>query len=622
MANRLNLSTGNRQSGLGPPAQYTPLPFQELIAAGQILDKKRAPGNLPDFPKFDVHEADLDDYENILGEVDKRFESIYEKDPTLKSPFAREGISRTSNDPSLRTKIKTLELGKKRADEMRSAISTDAPKNNAAGVFANNWKYGQWDEQGGTFKTDPSTGREYVDIPEVQALISREDPRLALRENADNMLSLRTYTAKDTPSGRLLKTFGVEGKKFEDAVALMGYRYNESINPDTKETSVSYDLVNLQIMKDYFRTNSGRSLMADISYEEYLKSGIYYHPDDIISNSEIFNAYLPVVEQKYRNIALREAAEVTGMEEFYSSKFIPERTTDEEGERFPVTALALPTSIPNKVSETFFVKEGKIHIDKNTRAEVLNMLAKEGPPTMGVGYKTVAFLQTLFGEKDLVDEKNPTYKNISDHARAEGILPVEPVSEEFQNTKVTEYLNKRGKESVQPAVNLNVNSKFKKNFNDIFFDSSTKENVVGAGSANLFKFINQEGKVIPGQKFQEDNLGKRVSYSGSIDKVSDPHEYGSSLVFVGKDQFIMSPTESIKSDPAYTTNGILRASQSHLFQNDFEIPAGRFRSMYKVTDNIPPVYYYEVENLDTKQKAFYGFSDRTFKEIENPDAKR
>jgi len=242
----------------------------------------------------------------------------------------------------------------------------------------------------------------------------------------------------------------------------------------------------------------------------------------------------------------------------------------------------------------------------------------------GLQWLATAIFKNIFEDNDTLDVNTEGYKNLEQAAKNRGFIQDNWNTEEEKTKGVSDYLNFRQNATVQGSLVIpNLNSPYRKNYNEAFFPGSDGKGMVGDGLASNFSYADESGKIYTGKEFVGTFKGKPVSYSGTYEDVFSPHEYGSTEVAIDNGgqivKVIQSPTITARQAPQYFANGILRASQSPNINkdgfayNEFEIPSnsqsgaspGRYTSEELLDGS------YRVTNTDTKKSKIYFINPQT-----------
>ena len=281
-------------------------------------------------------------------------------------------------------------------------------------------------------------------------------------------------------------------------------------------------------------------------------------------------------------------------------------------------------------SPYYVSSDGKVRVNRNSKAEIDKSVGNAIASTPGVsaGYGGVMWLtgvlQNIFGDNDTLDVNTEGYKNLEQAAKNRGFIQDNWNTEEEKTKGVSDYLNFRQDATVQGSLVIpNLNSPYRKNYNEAFFPGSDGKGMVGDGLASNFSYADESGKIYTGKEFVGTFKGKPVSYSGTYEDVFSPHEYGSTEIAIDNGgqivKVIQSPTITARQAPQYFANGILRASQSPNINkdgfayNEFEIPSnsqsgaspGRYTSEELLDGS------YRVTNTDTKKSKVYFINPQT-----------
>lgn len=165
--------------------------------------------------------------------------------------------------------------------------------------------------------------------------------------------------------------------------------------------------------------------------------------------------------------------------------------------------------------------------------------------------------------------------------------------------KIKDFMNNRTSSSIQGSlVAPDVDSDYKENFNDTFYNSKDKNKPVVTGAATNFAWTNENGEKITGKEFVQDNNGKYIDYIGTYLDPFSPFEYGSTEANVVNEhgvvrKYIMAPTLSAMRTENYFINGVLRASQAIQYNED-----GHFYNKFNMISGS------EYNNLDGSTDLF------------------
>lgn len=235
------------------------------------------------------------------------------------------------------------------------------------------------------------------------------------------------------------------------------------------------------------------------------------------------------------------------------------------------------------------------------------------------------FFGELFADTDEMLPESDQYRAVKNYLSATGQIDATTSKEEL-GEKIAKAIDERQKLTISSQMDLTDDSKFVKNFNDVFFGGGKGFNISGSSAA--FTFFNQEGEAIPGAKLRDyvkdnrkrlgidldDPQSVNISYGGSINNVNSPYEYGSSVIFVNGEQLVMSPSEQDKARPEYMANRILSSQYSPTFTNKFNFRGTDYTSVY-----LESIGSFIVKDTKTNEVVEYKFNPQSNSLDKNPN---
>lgn len=360
-----------------------------------------------------------------------------------------------------------------------------------------------------------------------------------------------------------------------------------------------------------------------VDFRDYLEQEALFgnDPDEILKN------------------AVAPAAEKAGFTQEHH-KFIQDPSFEPNAGAWEgVAHITLPSSnIPynGNFGNGIYSEDGVVKVNKpvneTVQKGVLSFLtAGQGTIEEGQGSivgNIASFFGELFAGKEELPPTSEQYRAVVDYLRSTGQVRATDSKEEI-GAKVAQAIDERQKLTISSQMDLSTDSKFLKNFNQVFFGGGQGLNISGTSAA--FNFFNQEGEVIPGAKLREyindnrkrlrfdkdDPSSLNISYGGSIDNVNSPYEYGSSVVFVNGEQLIMSPAEEDKAREEYMVNRILSAQYAPTFTNTFDFRGNNFNTIWLETRKS-----FIVTDTKSGEVAEYKFNTESNSLEKNPHFKK
>lgn len=294
------------------------------------------------------------------------------------------------------------------------------------------------------------------------------------------------------------------------------------------------------------------------------------------------------------------------------------KKTEEQEQAIVARTIPSAKAVPRD-TEFYVARDGKLRKNTNSSVTVRNAVsgvlektlqaAGQSGAALGMNWMTgvVNVFDRLFTDNDEVSlEESEHLENIKHHMIARGELTGEE-EEAVMMSKVTDRMNRDIRESIQGSFNLNTNSKFKKNFDSIFFGNDSKTGQLNAAAMQNFKFTvptENGSRTMSGQQVTEmlkDNPEIEMTYKGSVDDWQSVHPYGSTVIAMGDQEIIMEPTDNDKNTREAFYNGMHRAKLNAQVGNivNFEAYGRQWKAKYL------PNGTYEVIDLANPDVANY-----------------